>query len=385
MRAFVFTDKKLERRAGQFVWLSINTEKKENAPVLAKFPVEAWPSFFVVDPQSEKVVLRWVGGATVSQVDRILDDGRSAAKGRERGVDEILARADRLYGEGKNAEAVREYRLALAQAPESWPRYARATESLLFALDVLRESRPCAETARAAFPKLARTSSAANVAALGLTCATRIDAADPARADLIAALADDARAVLAAPPAEAAADDVSSLYGALADEREEARDAEGRRKVLSEWATYLEKQAAAAPNPAARMVYDSHRVSAYIELNEPERAIPMLEASQRDAPDDYNPPARLALAYRAMHRWDDALAASDRALARAYGPRKIGILTARAEIFAGKGDAESARKTLEEAVAYAESLPPGQRSEKTIASLKKKLAAASSGGPSGGR
>lgn len=377
MRAFVFTDKKLERRAGQFVWLSINTEKKENAPVLAKFPVEAWPSFFVVDPQSEKVVLRWVGGATVSQVDRILDDGRSAAKGRERGVDEILARADRLYGEGKNAEAVRQYRLALAQAPEGWPRYARATESLLFALDVLRESRPCAETARAAFPKLARTSSAANVAALGLTCATRIDAADPARADLIAALADDARAVLAAPPAEAAADDVSSLYGALADEREEARDAEGRRKVLSEWATYLEKQAAAAPNPAARMVYDSHRVSAYIELNEPERAIPMLEASQRDAPDDYNPPARLALAYRAMHRWDDALAASDRALARAYGPRKIGILTARAEIFAGKGDAESARKTLEEAVAYAESLPPGQRSEKTIASLKKKLAAAS--------
>jgi tetratricopeptide (TPR) repeat protein len=377
MRAFVFTDKKLERRAGQFVWLSINTEKKENAPVLARFPVEAWPSFFVVDPQSEKVVLRWVGGATVSQVDKILDDGRSAAKGRERGVDEILARADRLYGEGKNAEAVREYRLALAQAPEGWPRYARATESLLFALDVLRESRPCAETARAAFPKLARTSSAANVAALGLTCATRIDAADPSRADLVAALADDARAVLAAPPAEAAADDVSSVYEALADEREEAHDAEGRRRVLSEWAAYLEKQAAAAPNPAARMVYDSHRVSAYIELNEPERAIPMLEASQRDAPDDYNPPARLALAYRAMHRWDDALAASDRALARAYGPRKIGILTTRAEIYAGKGDAESARKTLEEAVAYAESLPPGQRSEKTIASLKKKLAAAS--------
>jgi tetratricopeptide (TPR) repeat protein len=377
MRAFVFTDKKLERRAGQFVWLSINTEKKENAPVLTKFPVEAWPSFFVVEPQSEKVVLRWVGGATVAQVDKILDDGRAATKGRERGVDEILARADRLYGEGKNADAVREYRLALAQAPEGWPRYARATESLLFALDVLKESRSCAETARAAFPRLARTSSAANVAALGLTCATRIDGADPSRADLIAALAEDARAVIAAPPADAAADDVSSVYEALADEREEAKDIDGRRRVLSDWAAYLEKQAAAAPSPAARMVYDSHRLTAYIELNEPERAIPMLEASQRDAPDDYNPPARLALAYRAMKRWDDALAASDRALARAYGPRKIGILTARAEIYAGKGDAESARRTLEEAVAYAESLPPGQRSEKTIASLKKKLAAAS--------
>ncbi len=377
MRAFVFTDKKLERRAGQFVWLSINTEKKDNAPVLAKFPVEAWPSFFVIDPQSDKVLVRWVGGATAVQVGKILDDGRSAAGGRQRGVDEILARADRLYGAGKNAEAAREYRAALSAAPAGWPHYARATESLLFALDVLRESRPCAETARDAFRKLARTSSAANVASLGLTCAARIDASDPARPQLLAALADDARAVIAAPPADTAADDVSSVYESLADEREDAKDEEGRRKALAAWAAYLEKQAAAAGTPAARMVFDSHRVSAYLELGEPERAIPMLEASQRDAPDDYNPPARLALAYRAMRRWDDALAASDRALARAYGPRKIGILTARAEIYAGKGDAAGARRTLQEAVAFAESLPEGQRSERTIAGLKKKLANAS--------
>ncbi len=377
MRAFVFTDKNLERRAGQFVWLSINTEKKENAPVLAKFPVEAWPSFFVIDPKSEKVVLRWVGSATVAQVGKILDDGRAAAGGRERGVDDVLARADRLYGEGKNADAAREYRLALSRAPAGWPHYARATESLLFALDVLRESKACAETAREAFPRLAHTSSAANIASLGLTCATRIDAGDASRAGLVSALAEDARAVVAAPPADAAADDVSSVYESLADEREDAKDAEGRRKVLMTWAAYLEKQAAAAGSPAGRMVFDSHRVGAYLELGEPERAIPMLEASERDAPDDYNPPARLALAYRAMKRWDDALAASDRALARAYGPRKIGILTARAEIYAGKGDAAAARKTLEDAVAYAESLPPGQRSERTIAGLKKKLAAAS--------
>ena len=52
---------------------------------------------------------------------------------------------------------------------------------------------------------------------------------------------------------------------------------------------------------------------------------------------------------------------TDRALARVYGPRKIIVLTTRADIFTGKGDAAAARKTLKEALRYAESLPKGQR------------------------
>ena len=38
-----------------------------------------------------------------------------------------------------------------------------------------------------------------------------------------------------------------------------------------------------------------------------------------------------------------------------------------------KGDLLGARRTLEEAVAFAEALPPGQRSEARVASLRKKL------------
>src|SRR5207244_11424020 len=113
--------------------------------------------------------------------------------------------------------------------------------------------------------------------------------------------------------------------------------------------------------------------SAYIELGEPERAIPMLEQSQKDFPDDYNPPARLAIAYKEMKRWDEALAASDRALSMVYGPRRLQILRTRADIFEGRGDKDAAKKTIADAVAFAEALPPGQRSENTIASLRKKL------------
>ncbi len=375
MRAFVFTDKALARHAGQFVWLSIDTEKPGNASFLTKFPVEAWPSYYVLDARTEKAALRWVGGATVGQVVKILDDGRQAVRGREKGVEEILARADRSYGEGKNAEAVRDYREALSSAPKDWPRYGRAVESLLFALLRIHDEKGCAQTAREAFPKLRRTSSAANVAASGLDCALKLKPEDPARVELVSALAADSREVLSERRPDIAADDISSVYEMLADEREAAKDEEGRKRVLSERAAFLEGEAARAKSPDARAVFDPHRLSTYLALGQPERVIPMLEASERDLPEDYNPPARLALAYKAMKRYDEALAASDRALAKAYGPRKIGILQTRADIYAAKGDPAAARRTMEETLRYAEELPPGQRSDKTIAALKKKLEA----------
>jgi len=117
MRAFVFTDKALGRQAGRFVWLSINTEKRENAAVLAKYPFQASPTLFVIDPVAEKVVLKYVGGATVTQLQRILDDGaRAAAHGRHgrdgRKPDEWLAKADAFYSAGRNKEAAEAYRIA---------------------------------------------------------------------------------------------------------------------------------------------------------------------------------------------------------------------------------------------------------------------------------
>ncbi len=375
MRAFVFTDASLKRHAGQFVWLSINTEKARNAAFLETHRIEALPSFYVLDPAAGKVVLRWVGGASVRQVERILEDGRRAVYGKERGVEELLAQADRFFGENKYAEAVEKYRGVLGKAPAGWLPYARTLESLLFSLQQIGDSKGCAETAREAYPKLRETPSSANVAGSGLDCALSMKEADPARAGLVAALTADAREVVAARRSDLAVDDISSVYLTLAAEREAAGDADGRKTVLLDLTSYLEGEAARAKTPAARVVFDSHRLSAYLQLNAPERAVPMLEASERDFPDDYNPPARLAVAYKAMERWDDALAASDRALPKAYGPRKIGIWMARADILAGKGDHPAARRALEQALAEADAFPPGQRSEGTIAALKKKLAA----------
>src|SRR6476661_6833331 len=271
MRANVFTDKALGRYAGQFVWLSLDVEKAENAAYKKKYAADALPMFFVLDPKTEKAALRWVGGATVPQLQKILADGAAAVKGTRGKVETALARADRFYGEGAYDQAAAAYREAIAQAPPTSPRYGRTVESLLY-----------------------------------------------------------------------------SLY--------ETKD-----------------YAACAKAPDGRAVYDSHRLGTYLDLGEPERAIPMLQASERDLPGDYNPSARLAVAYRAMKKYDDAIAASDRALAKAYGPRKLGILQTRSDIYNEMGNLPEARKAMQQAVDLAESLPEGQRSEKSIASLKKKL------------
>jgi len=375
MKAFVFTDESLRAEAGRFVWLAIDTEKEQNAPVQQKYPIDAWPTFLVVDPKDERVALRWVGGATAAQLRRILDDGRAAVGGgpSEGGVDAAFARAERHYGERQFGDAAKAYQEALSLAPPGWPRYSRAVESLLFALSKTDDCATSLEVARGALPRLRETPSVLAVAGTGLDCALQAPATDPARADGIAFFETAAREAIANPKVIAAADDRSGLYAVLLEARKDAKDEAGARKTAAEWALFLEGEATRAKTPEARTVFDSHRLSAYLEMGEPQRAVPMLEASERDFPKDYNPPARLAVAYKEMKRWDEAFAATDRALARAYGPRMLQILGTRAQIQLARGDKEGARATLEKALRAAEAMPAGQRSDRTIAAVRKRL------------
>ncbi len=374
MRAFVFTDKALAKHAGQFVWLSIDTEKAQNAPFAKKFPIRAWPSFYVIDPKKETVVLRWVGGATVSQLEKIFADGGRAVKGRGSTTSEALARADSLYGEGDYAAAGTAFRELLGQLSAKSPQYARVVDSILFCDTVTKDESACVTLAREAFSKLRHTASAANVAGSGLDCAMGLPEGAPGRAEAIAAFEKDVRAVLADRSLVLVADDRSALYGSLVSAREDAKDSDGAKKLALAWVADLDAEAARAKTPEQRTALDPDRLNAFLAAGEAAQAIPMLEASQRDFPQDYNPPARLALVYLELKSYDAALSASDRALALVYGPRKLRVLAVRADIYKGMGDAAAARKTLEEALAYAEALPAGQRSETAIASLRRQLA-----------
>jgi Tetratricopeptide repeat len=372
MRAFVLTDPALTKHAGQFVWLSIDTEKRTNAAFLEKYPIRAWPSYYVIDAKSEAIALRWVGGATVAQLLRIFKDGEAAVRRTGRGPDELLARADALYGQGKYAESIPAYRAALRRAPIHWEPYSRVVESLLFSLEVEGKDAECVALVKQAWPRLSRTASAANLAGSGLDCALSLPTDSPGRADALFAFEADARSVLAEAGRRLAADDRSALFSSIFDARKDAKDELGAKQIARRWVADLEAEAASARTPEQRTALDPNLLSAYGAAGQYQKAIPMLEESERNFPDDYNPPARLAYVYLHLSRYDEALAASDRALTRVDGPRRLQVLTVRADIYKARGDLSSAARTLDSAVSYAEALPPGQRSEGTIGYLKKK-------------
>ncbi|HVE71998.1 MAG TPA: tetratricopeptide repeat protein [Thermoanaerobaculia bacterium] len=375
MRAYVYTDAGLERYAGRFVWLSINTEDAKNAAFLKRYPIPALPTLLVLDAKRDTVTLRYVGGATVPQLQKLLGDAEKTYRAKtQSNPDTLLTKADRLASEGKQADAAKAYDEAIAAASRSWKKFGRATESLLFALSMSGDNERCATRALALYPRVKGSASAANVSSVGLSCAAGLDKAHAKRVEWMQKLETATREVFHNRKIVMSDDDRSGLYMALIDARDAAGDDEEVVQLKHEWSAFLEDAAARAKTPDQRTVYDSHRLSAYVDLGTPEKAIPMLEQSERDFPDDYNPPARLAFAYRTMKQYDQALAASDRALARVYGPRKITVLTARADIFAAKGDPKAARETIQQAIEFAKSLPEGQRSDRRIASLEKRLA-----------
>jgi tetratricopeptide (TPR) repeat protein len=374
MKAFVLTDPALTSHAGQFVWLELNTDLTENWEALQRHEADAMPTYMVVDPKDEKVALRWVGSFTVAQAEAFLEEARLKVAGQTEPAtpaDAALARADKLYGARDYAAAAPAYREALAAAPAGWPRYNRAVEALLYSYQATDAYKDAVALAREALPRVAGTPSALIVGIGGLDSALELPKEEPGRAETIAALEAELRKAVEDKAIQAAADDRSGAYLSLLAARKRAGDAEGAKKIAGELAAFLEGEAAKAKTPDQRAVFDSHRLSAYLELGQPERAIPMLEESAKDLPGDYNPPNRLARAYAAMKQWDKAMAASAQAVSLANGRAKLRVLSARASLFQEKGDLEGARRSYDEAIAFGESLPAAERPTKQIEQLRK--------------
>lgn len=381
MRAHVFTDPALAKHAGRFAWLAIDVETAKNQAFLAKYPWEAVPTFLVIDPATGRVAYKWLGTADTEQLITRLAEGETAVRGVA--ADEPsrrLAEADVLFGQGKNAAAAAAYADAAQAGGTSWPHRARAIENEVLSLALAGgadDARRCAERALSEAPRLPRDVRFASIVATGLGCALDAPAGDPAaapwRASAVKALEALVNEAVALP--NLLGDDRSSLFDTLVRARREQGDDAGAKALAVRWCEFIAQATAQAPTPEARAAYDSHRVSSALASGEPARALAGLEASARELPKDYNPPARLAIILRELGRYDEALAASDRALSLVYGPRKLTLFDARAGIFEKKGDKAGVRRTLEDALAFAKTLPPGPRTSGAIARLEKRLAA----------
>jgi tetratricopeptide (TPR) repeat protein len=310
MRANVLNDSALVKRAGQFAWLSIDSDKPANAAFTSKFPAEGVPVFLVIDPAGEKVALSWYGSVTATQIGGLMDDGLRVIAGGGSGPDALLARADAANARKDFAAAAEAYDNALKLADQKWPRRPRVIESLVMAYYFARNPEACVETALREAPGMARDRSFVNVVYFAL------DSAKPGTpqshdAEKLAEVGVKIPGVLT--------DDTSQLYMTLADKYRAEKDEPATARTLNAWVEYLHGQLAAARGPEARMALDLQLVSAANRLGKPEIAVSELERVERELPRDYNPPRLLTGLLSRMGRLDDAYAACTRALDRAYG------------------------------------------------------------------
>ena len=358
MRAYVFADARLRPLAPRFVWLSLDTERDENAPVVARFGVHVLPTLFVIDAATEQARLAWAGSLTALELTRVLEDVQLAADGPRADGEAMamLLSGHRASAAENIAGAIDDYRAALAAAPAGWPARAEAVDALVLRLSDARRLNECVSVAAAEVPRMPPGTPLADTLRSAIGCARELPPGAPER-ERLAELVEAGERVVSDMTQPLLADDRSDLYDYVIS----ALGALGRRgdakRMAAAWASFLDGEAARAPTPSARAVFDAHRLLAYTAIGEPQRAVPMLEQSEKDFPDDYNPPARLGVALLETKRYDEALAALTRALDRAYGPRKLHLWSLEADVLVAKGDTAGARDALRRALDFAATLP----------------------------
>ena len=362
MKTYVFPDGVLSPVTDRFVWLELDTEKPANRAFVEQFPTDALPTLMVIDPRTGQAFRRWVGSATAVELAARLRAASLALTpgGPGTPAQSALARASAADATGDHAGATDAYRQALAASVPRSLDHAQAVEGLVQRLAQDGDPAGCVELAREELSHVAPGTALATLVATGLSCALELDEGDARRVGALSALEERVASLARDPSVVLMADDRSSLFESEEGARRARGDLAGARATALHWSSFLEEEAGRASTPEARAVFDSHRLSAYLALGEPERAIPMLEQSARDFAQDYNPPARLAVAYLAMREPWKALEHARRASSLVYGPRTLRVLLVRAEAEARVGDAHAARVTLARAEKLVNELPPAQ-------------------------
>ncbi|WP_437933357.1 thioredoxin family protein [Sorangium sp. So ce341] len=380
MKHYVLTDPSLRPFADRVVFADIDTDRPENAPFLERHEVTVWPTFFVLEPVDGQVVGLWRGAASVEELRALLREALHAMDSKAASAlppddpNRLLVEAKRAHSAGDHAAAAVAYVRALARGGEAWP---RRSEALLGLVSALRRRDPagCAEAGMRHIAEVKGAALPADFASVLLSCAAALPDGKAQRAAREAAVG-RLRSIVASPPADSSADDRADAWGLLAEGLQALGDAAGARAANESKLAVLERAAKEAKAPEAAAAYDYGRAMAYLALSRGDEAVAMLKEREAQMPGSYEPPARLAQVLHALGREAEALAAVERAIGRAYGPRRLRYLKLRAEIHQKLGQGAEQVATLREEVAGYEALPKGHASQAALDDARRRLAEA---------
>jgi thiol-disulfide isomerase/thioredoxin len=373
MKRFVLDDPSLRPLAESVVFAAIDTDKPENAPFLERYAMRYWPTFFVIDPGSDRVLGYWAGAASPRELRALVDDALVELAGTKQDTaGRELAAARRAHAAGDFGKAAPAYARAAAAAEAGSTRKSAALVGWLSALAALGQHEACARVGAEHIGAVTGAATPADYAGELLRCADKLpkgQAQREARAAAIARLG----ALTAAPPEGATVDDRADALELLADGLASAGDPEGSRRAHEKRLALLEGAARAAPSPEIAATFDYGRATSYVALGRADEAITMLEERRKQLPSSYDPPARLAGVLAKTGRHAEALAAVKRAIELSYGPRRLRYVALKADIEGKMGDAAARLATLREEVAAYEKLPPGHANPARLGEARKRL------------
>jgi len=378
MQNFVLTAANFPTLSQRFVLLAIDTERAENAAFLAQLPVSVWPTFYVASADKE-VLGRWLGTASAAQFSRFLSESDRSAE--LRGSDRLpvndprvpLARADQLATRGQFLEAAASYAQALALAPGDWPRRPETLVAQITALSKAQAQRACLELAGAALQQTGNSVSSVDFSSYALGCADAAPEGDALAGRVRLAVEQKLSGVCQQTASELTPDDQADACANLSEARTALGNEAGAREAMQARLAILERASAGKPDAVA-LALDWALIDSLIALGRAPEAVERAAQRERALPDNYNPPQYQAKAYKALGRYDEGLAALERALRLAYGPRRIGFLTLKADLLIGAGRKAEARQIVVDQLAQYRALPAAQRQPAQEARVEKRLA-----------
>lgn len=381
MKHYVFTEPALAPLESRVVFLALDTDREANAAFLEKFPVHVWPSLFAIDPDSENLMGFWPGSASLTELRGFLNDSLLALEqlnNSELPRDSplhLMVRAKSAQNEGNPQQAEALFEKALDRAPGDWPRRSEAMYGRLQALASAGRIAECAGFGAKVLLKVQGAALPADFASLLLSCSSRHPNVQE-RARVRRAVINRLEKLLEKPASDMAPDDVADALAILAEAEEDEGQVTKARRTRERGLEVMERAADAAKTPRMAATYDYQRANAYFALGRGNEAIELLEKRMAELPDSYEPPARLASILERMGEPARALEALEKALAHAYGPRRLAYLAQKARLCQALGRSAEQIEALEQEVQGYRELRDGQRNRARRRDAEQRLEAA---------
>jgi thioredoxin-like negative regulator of GroEL len=377
MRSYVFNQPEAEHLRSRVIWLALDVDLAKNAEIVEKFPFDALPTFYLLDPANERALVRWSGAMSFEQLRGMIEEGEAgislpnAAQQRSPWLLDV-ARAEEALSANNPQLAAIHFKRAYLQAPSTWRRRPAIATATVAALARSQQKSACIAFVEELLPSAPAVAATSDAIGYALDCIGEDKEAD---ARLLQVATQTLSRIVNDSTAALSADDRSDAYGMLVSIHKQNGDLQAAQQASLARLAMLETAVAAASTPAMASTYDGARLDTLLELGRPADAVRFLEKSAALLPDDYNPRARLARAHLANGNLQAARTANEEALKMAYGARRVVIWSTQAEIDEASGMWSAAEQDLRRALQDIDALPPSPKYSRLRDMVNKKLSA----------